>query len=67
MHHSHDNLERRLSLVETHQKEMHELLSGMEHEAERLYNVSIVTDWAPWGDMGACWGLALAASSWASS
>ena len=54
-------------MVETHQKEMHELLSGMEHEAERLYNVSIVTDQAPWGDMGACWGLALAASSWASS
>ena len=50
VHHSHNNLERRLSLVETHQKEMHELLSGMEHEAERLYNVSVTSDWAPWGD-----------------
>ena len=49
VHHSHDNLERRLSLVETHQREMHELLSGMEHEAERLYNVSTITGGAPFG------------------
>ena len=30
-------LERRLAVVEVHQREVHEALAGMEGEAERLY------------------------------